>query len=146
MRSCPEYLLAYILLQLLGPSMLPAILALALHNGSLIAHLLAHRSENLELRADSSHGVNRYSYEVIPRVYGPFLAILFYRWEVIVRETAILGILGIHTLGFFVDSAMQEIRFDTALVLILCAAGINLIIDSGSRRLRRKLQLSDRVS
>lgn len=146
MRSCPEYLLAYILLQLLGPSMLPAILALALHNGSLIAHLLAHRSESLELRADSSHGMNRYSYEVIPRVYGPFLAILFYRGEVIVRETAILGILGIHTLGFFVDSAMQEIRFDTALVLILCAAGINLIIDSGSRRLRRKLQLSDRVS
>jgi phosphonate transport system permease protein len=38
-------------------------------------------------------------------VYGQFLALLFYRWEVILRETAILGILGIQTLGFYVDSA-----------------------------------------
>lgn len=146
LRSSPEYLLAYILLQLFGPSMLPAILALTLHNGSLIAHLLAQRSEQLQLRPDASSGSNRYGYEVLPRVYGPFLAILFYRWEVIVRETAILGILGIHTLGFFVDSAIQEIRFDTALVLIICSAIINLLIDSGSRRLRLRLKLNNSVS
>ena len=28
------------------------------------------------------------------------------------RETAILGILGITTLGFYVDSAIPELRFD----------------------------------
>lgn len=39
-------------------------------------------------------------------MYGQFLAFLFYRWEVIVRETAILGILGIRTLGFYVDSVI----------------------------------------
>lgn len=32
-RSTPEYMLVYVLLQLLGPSMLPAIIALSLHNG-----------------------------------------------------------------------------------------------------------------
>lgn len=145
-RSSPVYILAYILLQLFGPSMLPAVLALALHNGGLIAHLLAQRSEQLKLRPDSSHGVNRYGYEVLPRVYKPFLAILFYRWEVIMRETAILGILGIHTLGFFVDNAIQEIRFDVAMLLIVFAAGLNMLIDSGSRRLRRKLQLRNSPS
>ena len=38
MRSTPEYLLAFILLQLWGPSMLPAVVALAIHNGGIIAH------------------------------------------------------------------------------------------------------------
>lgn len=140
-RSTPEYLLAYILLQLWGPSMLPAIVALSLHNGALIAHLLAQRSEQMPLRKDACTGFNRYSYEVLPRIYNPFMAILFYRWEVIMRETAILGILGIHTLGFFVDSAIQEIRFDVALLLIISAALLNILVDQLARKLRHKLHL-----
>ena len=40
LRSLPEYMLAYLLLQALGPSLLPAIIALGLHNGAIIAHLL----------------------------------------------------------------------------------------------------------
>ena len=41
LRSTPEYILAFILLQLWGPSMLPAIVALSLHNGAIIGHLVA---------------------------------------------------------------------------------------------------------
>jgi len=140
-RSTPEYLLAYMLLQLWGPSMLPAIIALSIHNGGLIAFLVGLRSNSVSLRKDTSTGINRYCYEVVPRIYNSFLAYLFYRWEVIIRETAILGVLGIHTLGFFVDSAIQEIRFDVAMVLIAIAALVNLLVDSVARRLRRSLQL-----
>ena len=140
-RSTPEYLLAYMLLQLWGPSMLPAIAALAIHNGALIGFLLSRQANEFRLRQDSATGINRYSYEILPRIFSPFLAILFYRWEVIMRETAILGILGIHTLGFFADSAIQEIRFDVALALILIAAGLNILVDALARYLRSKLQL-----
>ncbi|MFE8071429.1 ABC transporter permease [Marinobacteraceae bacterium S3BR75-40.1] len=140
-RSTPEYILAYILLQFWGPSMLPAIVALALHNGGIIGHLIGRRSSEVTLRPDASRGLNRYGYEILPRVYGPFLAFLFYRWEILMRETAILGILGIHTLGFYVDSAIQDIRFDRALLLILVTALLNIGIDSISRRLRARLRL-----
>ncbi|GGX88452.1 hypothetical protein GCM10007160_14910 [Litchfieldella qijiaojingensis] len=146
MRSTPEYLLAFILLQLWGPSMLPAVVALALHNGGIIAHLLGQRSNQLTLRQDAPHGLDRYVYEVTPRVYGPFLALLFYRWEIIMRETAILGILGIATLGFYVDSAIQEIRFDRALVLILITALLNIGVDVLARRLRARLRLRHNVN
>ena len=40
-RSTPEYMLAYVLLQLLGPSMLPAIIALSLHNAGIVGYLWA---------------------------------------------------------------------------------------------------------
>lgn len=140
-RSTPEYLLAYILLQLWGPSMLPAAVALALHNGAIIGHLIGRHSNELTLRADAPRGIERYAYEVVPRVYGSFLAFLFYRWEIIMRETAILGILGITTLGFYVDSAIQELRFDRALVLILITALLNIGVDALARHLRRRLHL-----
>ncbi|WP_252106127.1 MULTISPECIES: ABC transporter permease [unclassified Halomonas] len=146
MRSTPEYMLAFILLQLWGPSMLPAVVALALHNGGIIAHLIGRRSNEVTLRQDAPTGVDRYAYEMVPRLYGPFLALLFYRWEIIMRETAILGILGIATLGFYVDSAIQEIRFDRAMVLILITALLNIGVDVLARRLRGHLRLRHGVN
>ncbi len=145
MRSTPEFILAYIFLQLWGPSMLPAIVALSLHNGAIIAHLLGRYSNELSLRADSPKGLNLYGYEVLPRLYGQFLAFLFYRWEVIMRETAILGILGIATLGFFVDSALADIRLDRVILLIVITAILNIGVDSLSRLIRSRLRLSNQV-
>ncbi|OMH38389.1 ABC transporter permease [Motiliproteus sp. MSK22-1] len=142
MRSTPEYILAFILLTLWGPSMLPAVIALALHNGAIIAHLMGRYSNTLSLRVDATAGMNRYAYEVVPRIYNQFLAFLFYRWEIIQRETAILGILGITTLGFYIDSAIQDIRLDRAMVLIAITAALNVCIDSLSHYIRSKLRLS----
>lgn len=141
LRSTPEYLLAFILLQLWGPSMLPAVIALAIHNGGIIAYLIGRRSNEEQLRPGAPRGVERYAFEITPRIYGPFLAFLFYRWEIIMRETAILGILGIATLGFYVDSAIQEIRFDRAMVLILITALLNIGVDILARWLRARLRL-----
>jgi phosphonate transport system permease protein len=140
-RSTPEYILGYVFLTLWGPSMLPAVVALALHNGAIIGHLTGRYSDAIVLRPDSPQGFNRYSYELLPRLYGQFLAFLFYRWEIIFRESAILGMLGIYTLGFYVDSAFAELRFDRALVLIAITAMLNIGIDVLSRTLRARLRL-----
>jgi phosphonate transport system permease protein len=141
-RSTPEYILAYVLLQFWGPSMLPAIVALSLHNGAIIGHLVGRFSDELALRPDHPRGLDLYAYEVVPRVYGQFLAFLFYRWEVILRETAILGILGIQTLGFYVDSAIAEIRLDRAMFLIVITALLNIAVDGLSRAIRARLRLT----
>ncbi len=144
-RSTPEFILVYVFLQFWGPSMLPAILALSLHNGAIIGHLVGRFSNEVQLRPDAGRGLNRYAYEIVPRVYGQFLAFLFYRWEVIMRETAILGILGIATLGFYVDSALADIRLDRAMFLILITAFLNIGIDALSRLIRARLRLTGTV-
>ena len=144
-RSTPEFILVYIFLQLWGPSMLPAIVALALHNGAIIGHLLGRHTEQMTLRMDAPKGLNLYFYEIVPRIYGQLMAFLFYRWEVILRETAILGILGIATLGFYVDSAFADIRFDRALFLIFVTALLNIAVDTASRMIRARLRLKTTI-
>ena len=144
-RSTPEFILAYIFLQFWGPSMLPAIVALSLHNGAIIGHLMGRYSNEISLRPDHAKAIDLYGFEIIPRLYGQFLAFLFYRWEVIMRETAILGILGIATLGFYVDSALADIRLDRALFFIVITASLNIGIDSLSRYIRNRLRLSRTV-
>ena len=144
-RSTPEYILAYILLQLWGPSMFPAIIALMLHNGAIIGHLIGRYSSEIELRIDAVKGFNRYFYELLPRLYGQFLAFLFYRWEIILRESAILGILGVATLGFYIDSSIEELHFDKAMILIVITALLNVGVDTLSRYLRARLRLKTAV-
>jgi phosphonate transport system permease protein len=115
----------------LGPSGLPTIQALGLHNGGLIAFLVAKQSEQLVLRQDTVRGLNRYFYEVTPRLCGQFITLMHYRWEVILRESAILGLLGVATLGFYIDSAFEEIRFDRAVLLIIVTALLNIGVYCG---------------
>ena len=136
LRSVPEMIFAFVFLLIFGPSGIPAVLALALHNAGLISYLLMRHSEQLAVRADAGKGINHYFYEITPRVYPHFLSLLMYRWEVIIRESAILGILGITTLGFYIDSAFEDIRYDRALFLIVISALLNIAVDSFSRRIR----------
>ncbi len=141
LRSAPEYFLAFVGLLLFGPNYLPAILALSFHNGAIVAFVVGQYANDLKWRADAVGGLNRYFYECLPRLFRPFMAFMLYRFEIIMRETAVLGMLGIPTLGFFIDSAFSEFRFDRALVLLLVTAALNMAVDAMARRWRLRLHL-----
>jgi phosphonate transport system permease protein len=57
-RSTPGYMLAYVLLQTFGPSMLPAIIALSVHNAGIIGYLIGRLADTLEYRSDAPKAVN----------------------------------------------------------------------------------------
>lgn len=121
--------------------MLPAILALSLHNAGIVAYLMGRHADAIPYRADAPRGLDLYAYETVPRLYGQFLAYLLYRWELILRESAIFGILGVTTLGFYVDAAISELRLDVAVVLIAATALVTVAVDALSRALRRSLRI-----
>lgn len=144
LRSTPELMLAFVFLLLLGPSLLPAWLALALHNGALIALLVARHADTIIPGAPGLPASGRLAYELLPRVYPGLLALLYYRAEVILRETAILGMLGIATLGFYIEEGFDYLMFDVAFFLLMVTAMLNIGVDALSRRLRpREAPLED---
>lgn len=138
-RSIPEYMLAFVLLQILGPSMLPAVLALSLHNGAIIAHLMGRHTSDLPKRSDAPRGLTFAAWEALPRMSGNFWALLLYRWEIILRETAIMGILGLGTLGFYVQANMEQLRLDRATLLLGVTILLTLAIDAISTTLRKRM-------
>ena len=144
LRTTPELILAFILLLLLGPSLLPAWLALALHNGAIIAFLCAHHANQIQLPPSRPQGkFECWLYELNPRVAPGMFALLLYRAETIIRETAILGMLGVVTLGFHIDSSFEYLMFDQAFALLVLTATLNIGVDSLARRLRPSGEISE---
>jgi len=121
--------------------MLPAILALALHNGAIIAHLAGRQAAGVTLRPDAPKGLTLWAWELFPRMTGTFWALCLYRWEIILRESAIMGLLGIATLGFYIQTGVQELRLDRVIALLLVSILLTFAIDQVSRSLRRRMQL-----
>ena len=55
-RGTPDYMFAYLLLQLLGLSMLPAVLALGIHNGGIIAFLMGRHADTIGVPSGRAEG------------------------------------------------------------------------------------------
>jgi phosphonate transport system permease protein len=105
---------------------------------------MGRQSEHLcdTLRADAPRGFVLWGFELVPRQFGNFVALCLYRWEIIVRDSAIFGLIGVATLGFHVDAAIQQLRIDRAVVLLLAMGGLTLVIDTISTRLRERMRLT----
>ena len=134
-RAIPEYLWAFLFLAILGPTAVPAVLALALHNLGILGKLGAEVVENTErsgLSALRGLGASRLQISlagIFPLAYSRFLLFFFYRWETCVREATVLGMLGIVSLGYWIQDARARNHYDEMFFLVLLGAFLVLIGD-----------------
>jgi phosphonate transport system permease protein len=135
LRAIPEYVWAYLFLAMLGPTAWPAVLALAVHNAGILGKLGAETVENLErpalasLRALGGTRTQIAAVGILPAALPRLLLYFFYRWESCVREATVLGMLGIVSLGSWIQDARSRQRYDDMLFLILLGAGIVIVGD-----------------
>ncbi len=132
MRSIPEYLAAFLLLAIFGPTPWTAILALAVHNAGILGRLGAETVENIpspapaSLRAIGGRRSQLAVWVLLPELLPRLLLYFFYRWETCVRESTVLGLLGIVSLGFWIDDARS--RGHTDVLVFFVALGVAIVI------------------
>ncbi|MFT7669057.1 MAG: phosphonate transport system permease protein [Planctomycetota bacterium] len=147
LRAIPEYILAFLFLAVLGPANAwPAVLALAIHNSGILARLGGEVIENLEpqpLRCLALMGARRPAiliFGIVPLTLGRNLLYFFYRFETCVREATVLGMLGVVSLGYWIQDARSKQYYDEMLLLVLFGVGLVLVADLLSALARRSLR------
>jgi phosphonate transport system permease protein len=145
-RAVPEPIWALLFLFVLFPGILPGAIALALHNFGILGRLMAEVTENLDerpLRSLKALGATRaqvFLYAVLPLTLPRFIAYILYRWEVCIRATVIVGLVGAGGLGRLLTEQLSSFDYKglltTLIVFFALTFGVDLISASVRRALR----------
>lgn len=144
-RAIPEYLLAFLLLSLLGLQVWPLVLALAIHNFGILGRLWGEVIENADSSAAAQRiaaGASRYQVftsTLFPAVFNRFLIYFFYRWETCVKDATVLGMLGLLTLGKLI-ALSKGFFWDEMFFYILIGASVIVVGDLLSSYIRTRLR------
>ena len=145
-RAIPEYILAYILLSLLGLGIWPLVLALALHNFGILGRLWSEIIDNNRTPAakhiylKGGSRLQAYTFGIVPANTNRQLLYIFYRWETCVRESTVLGMLGVASLGYHISIESAHLRYDSMLYFILLGTLAIFAADLLSIYLRSRLK------
>jgi phosphonate transport system permease protein len=134
-RSVPEYIWAFLLVQLFGFAAWPAVFALAIHNAGILGKLTAETLEDADqeparaLRALGATRAQAVAAALAPQILPRFLLYFFYRWETCLREATVLGMLGVLSLGSLVRDARASNFYDEMVLYVAIAAMLVLAGD-----------------
>ncbi len=142
-RAVPELVWAMILVFVFTQGTLPGVIALAIHNGGILGKLGSEIVEGLDTRpmlALRSTGARRMQvllYGVLPEALPKFITYLFYRWEVIIRTTIVVGFVAAGGLGTEFRLAMSHFKFTEVTLILFWYLVLVLFVDVVSGQLRR---------
>ena len=80
------------------------------------------------------------SWVFLPELLPRLLLYFFYRWETCVRESTVLGLLGIVSLGFWIDDARTRGQMDVLVYFVVLGVLIVVVGDVVSSLARELLR------
>ncbi|MEY3624804.1 MAG: phosphonate transporter, permease protein PhnE [Actinomycetota bacterium] len=124
-RGIPELILAIVFVAATGLGPVAGIFALSIGTAGFLAKLIADSIEEiseLPREAVAATGASRLQelfVSVIPQVMPSLIGQLLYTFDINIRSSAILGIVGGGGIGFLLFNSMKVLRFDTTGAIIL---------------------------
>jgi phosphonate transport system permease protein len=145
LRAVPDVVFALIFVTAVGLGPFPGVLAIALHTIGVLGKLFSEAIEEMErgpLEALAVAGASRtqlVQHAVLPTVLPTFVGLTLYRFDVNVRASLVLGLVGAGGIGFLINQSIQEFRFDTMLTDILVVLVLVVAADLLSAFVRKRL-------
>ena len=145
-RAIPAPIWALIFLFVLFPGILPGAIALGIHNLGILGRLMAEVTENLDerplrsLKALGASGPQVFLYGVLPRTLPRFVAYILYRWEVCIRATVIVGLVGAGGLGRLLTEQLSSFDYRGVVATLMCFICLTFLVDLISATVRRSLR------
>jgi phosphonate transport system permease protein len=124
-RSINALIWGLLLVAVLGPGVLAGIIAIALRSIGFIGKLLYEAIEEIDetqveaVRATGASGAQVVSYGIVPQVMPAFATICVFRWDINIRESTVLGLVGAGGLGLALESSLNTLAWPQVSLILL---------------------------
>jgi len=151
-RAFPELILAFIFLPITGLGALTGTLAIGIHSIGTLGKLSSEVIEGIDegpleaIKASGGNKNNELFFGVVPQVMPTIIAYWLYRFEINLRASAVLGVIGAGGVGQELINQLRFRAFDRAGTVLVATVILVLSIDTISGAIRRRIIRGKSVS
>jgi phosphonate transport system permease protein len=144
-RSVDTLIWALIFIIAVGPGSLAGVLAVAVRSIGFVAKLVAEGIEEIDrgqVEAVTATGASRGQvllYAIVPQVRPVFAGVSIYRWDINVRESTVLGLVGAGGIGFALNEAILGLEWSRVGMILVVILAVVVASEAGSAWLRGRL-------
>jgi phosphonate transport system permease protein len=144
-RSINSLIWALLLVSVIGPGVLAGIVAIALRSIGFVAKLLYEAIEEIDtapVEAVTATGAGRgqvLAYGIVPQVMPAFAGISVFRWDINIRESTVLGLVGAGGLGLELQASVSVLAWNQVTVIFLVILATVLVSEWLSARVRHAI-------
>ena len=146
LRGIPVILLALLFVSSVGLGPFPGVLAVAIHSTGMLGKFYAESFENARagpMEALATTGADRWQtvrFAVLPQVAPDLARDTLFRFEMNLRESLVLGLVGAGGIGFYIQLYTRSFHYDKVATLTLVVLALVVAIEQFSIFVRGRLR------
>ncbi|MEK7385487.1 MAG: phosphonate ABC transporter, permease protein PhnE [candidate division NC10 bacterium] len=143
-RSVDTLIWALIFIIIVGPGSLAGLLAVAIRSVGFVSKLFAEGIEEIDrgqVEAVTATGATRWQvlvYGVLPQVRPVFAGVCIYRWDINIRESTVLGLVGAGGIGFVLNEAILGLEWSRVGLILVVVLAVVIVSEASSAYLRKR--------
>jgi phosphonate transport system permease protein len=144
-RSVNTIIWALLFVAIFGPGALAGILAITFRSLGFLGKLMGEAIEEIDRRpveALEATGASKGKvilYAIVPQVLPAFWAVSILRWDINIRESTVLGLVGAGGIGLVLQGAIDTFNWQEAATILLAILALVVIGEFISAWLRRQI-------
>jgi len=144
-RSINALIWALLLVTVLGPGVLAGIVAIGLRSIGFVGKLLYEAIEEVDtkqveaIEATGATGPQRLIYAIVPQIMPAFAGIVVYRWDINIRESAVLGLVGAGGIGLQLNASVSRLAWPEVTVIFAAILVTVFVSEWVSAQVRQRI-------
>ena len=144
-RSINSLIWALLLVAILGPGMFAGILAIALRSIGFIGKLLYEAIEEIDIaqveaiEATGASSAQTMAWGVTPQIAPTLAGISIFRWDINIRESTVLGLVGAGGIGVKLEAALNTLAWPKVTMLLIVILATVVISEWVTAKVRERL-------
>jgi phosphonate transport system permease protein len=144
-RSVNSLIWALLLVTILGPGVLAGILAIGLRSIGFVGKLVYEAIEEIDekqveaIRATGAGRAQIFAYGIVPQIMPAFTTVAVFRWDINIRESTVLGLVGAGGIGLQLNAAVSSLAWGETATILLIILAMVIVAELISTRVRTAL-------